>query len=218
MITINLLAPGKRRPAGPTPGMILGIAGAAILVVVLVAITLVLNSRAASLHRQLQETKQKIEVLRPLALKVEELDATLKRLQDRQAVLQALLATQLPATASLEAIRAVIPRDVWLVNLTTSGSKGVLFDGFTFSYKAVARFMVALKDSDRFRNIDLTSTQKDKVGDRDVVKFQVTGELAPTRSAQPLPPSAGGPAGSAAARPVGSPGPQPAAQTSGDRQ
>ena len=50
---------------------------------------------------------------------------------------------------------------------------------YTFTFKSVARFMVALKDSDRFRNIDLTSTQKEKIGERDVVKFQVTGELVP---------------------------------------
>ncbi|HKV45672.1 MAG TPA: PilN domain-containing protein [bacterium] len=208
MITINLLAPGKRRPVGPTPGTILGIAGAALLVVLLIAIALFLGSRVASLQRQVAEVTQQIEALRPVALQVEQLRATVRQLQARQAVIQALLANQLPATESLQAIRTVIPQDVWLVNLTTSGGKGVLFDGYTFSYKAVARFMVALKDSDRFRNIDLTSTQKDKLGAREVVKFQVTGELAPMHSARTAP----------SALPEGDAAPRVAAQKSGDPQ
>jgi Tfp pilus assembly protein PilN len=208
MITINLLAPGKRRPVGPTPGTILGIAGAALLVVILIAISLFLGSRVASLQRQVAEVTQQIEALRPVALEVEQLRATVRQLQARQAVIQALLANQLPATDSLTAIRTVIPQDVWLVNLTTSGGKAVLFDGYTFSYKGVARFMIALKDSNRFRNIDLTSTQKDKLGAREVVKFQVTGELAPTHSARATPSEV----------PEGEAPPRVAAQKSGDPQ
>src|SRR5216684_1752207 len=106
MITINLLAPGKRRPAGPTSGTVLAIAGTALIVGILVVISLLLGGRVASLHRQLTDVTKKVEALRPIALEVENLDATLKRLQDRQAVLQALLASQLPATDSLKAIRA----------------------------------------------------------------------------------------------------------------
>ena len=38
-------------------------------------------------------------------------------------------------------------------------------------------------------NVDLTSTTKDKVGEREVVKFQVTGELisGPAKAEEPMP-------------------------------
>jgi len=196
MITINLLAPGRRRPVGPAPSTMLAFLATAAVVGVLIMVTIFLGTRAGALHRQLNDVNKKMEALRPIAQEVDRLEQTLRRLQDRQAVLQALLSRQLPATDSLKALRTVIPQDVWLIDLATSGARGVVFDGYTFTYKSVARFMVALKESDRFRNIDLTSTQKEKIGERDVVKFQVTGELAPPAargaSSVPGPDLAGG--------------------------
>ena len=179
MITINLLAPGRRRPIGPAPGVMLAFLATAAVVGLLIVVTIFLGTRAGALHRQLNDVNKKMEALRPIAQEVERLEQTLRRLQDRQTVLRTLLSRQLPATDSLRALRTVIPQDVWLIDLATSGACGVTFDGYTFTYRSVARFMVALKDSDRFRNIDLTSTQKEKIGERDVVKFQVTGELVP---------------------------------------
>jgi Tfp pilus assembly protein PilN len=178
MIKINLLAPGRRRAAGPAPGTLLAIGSIVAIVVILGLVGVYLGSRVASLHGQIKATDKKLEQLRPIAIQVQELDAKVRSLEVRQAELKRLLGMQLPASQSLEAIKNVIPRDVWLVNVTTQQQgHNVLFDGYTFTYKAVARFMVALRDSERFRNVDLTSTQKDKVGDREVVKFQITTEL-----------------------------------------
>jgi Tfp pilus assembly protein PilN len=190
MITINLLAPGKRRAAGPTPAMVAGIGGLAVLIVLLAAVSLYLGNRVSSLHAQLNTVNKQLDTLRPVAQEVQRLDGIVRNLEDRQARLKTLLAMQLPASQSLDAIKSVIPSDVWLVNVATQGGgHSVLFDGYTFTYKSVARFMVALRDTDRFRNVDLTSTTKDKVGDREVVKFQVTSELisGPAKAEEPMP-------------------------------
>ena len=181
MITINLLAPGKRRAAGPTPGMLMAVGSIALIVLVFAVVGVVLSTRVASLHRQLNDVNRQIDAVRPIALQVQRLEATLQSLEVRQDALKKLLGTQLPASESLQAIKSVIPTDVWLINVTTQqGGRSVQFDGYTFTYRSVARFMIALKDSDRFRNVDLTATQKDRVGEREVVKFQVTGELTGT--------------------------------------
>jgi Tfp pilus assembly protein PilN len=190
MITINLLAPGKRRAAGPTPGTVAAIGGVVALVVILAAFSLYLGSRVSSLNGQLTNVNKQLDALHPVAQEVQRLDSLVRNLEDRQTRLKMLLATQLPASSSLEAIKAVIPSDVWLVNVTTQGGgHNVLFDGYTFTYKSVARFMIALRDTDRFRNVDLTSTSKDRVGERDVVKFQITGELVggPAKAESPTP-------------------------------
>ncbi len=178
MITINLLAPGRRRAAGPAPGTVAAIGSIALIVLILAVVGLYMGNRVASLHGQLRDVNKQLDALRPVALEVQRLDQMVKGLETRQAALKDLLGRQLPASQSLEAIKSVIPRDVWLVNVTTQQTgHNILFDGYTFTYKSVARFMVALRESERFRNVDLTSTQKDKVGEREVVKFQVTGEL-----------------------------------------
>src|SRR5205807_5193559 len=87
-------------------------------------------------HRQVNDVNKKMEALRPIAQEVDRLEQTLRSLQSRQAVLQALLSRQLPATDSLRALRTVIPQDVWLIDLATSGARGVTFDGYTFTYRS----------------------------------------------------------------------------------
>lgn len=180
MININLLAPGRRRPAGPSRETLIAAVSVGAIVLVLIVATVVLNNRAASLHRQLADVNRQLAVLRPVALQVQAIERTLSSLETRQAELKRLLGKQLPASQSLQAIKTVIPTDVWLVTMSTQAGHNVVFDGFTFTYKSVARFMVALRDSARFQNVDLASTAKDKVGEREVVKFQITGELAGT--------------------------------------
>ena len=140
MITINLLAPGRRRPIGPAPGVMLAFLATAAVVGLLIVVTIFLGTRAGALHRQLNDVNKKMEALRPIAQEVERLEQTLRRLQDRQTVLRTLLSRQLPATDSLRALRTVIPQDVWLIDLATSGARGVVFDGYTFTFKSVARF------------------------------------------------------------------------------
>lgn len=180
MININLLAPGKRRAAGPSRETLIAAVSVGAIVLVLIVASVVLSNRAASLHRQLADVNRQLAALRPVALQVQALERTLSTLETRQAELKRLLGRQLPASQSLQAIKTVIPTDVWLVTMTTQAGHNVVFDGFTFTYKSVARFMVALRDSARFQNVDLASTAKDKFGEREVVKFQITGELAGT--------------------------------------
>lgn len=177
MITINLLAPGRRRPTRVATGMVVPILGFGILILVLVALTVYLADRAASTRAQLNAVNKQLEALGPVTEQVQRLEQTIATLKARQTTLNELLAMQLPASASLDALRTVIPRDVWLTSVATQDGRTVAFDGYTFSYKSVARFMVALRDSGRFQNIDLGATQKDHIGLREVVKFAVTGVL-----------------------------------------
>ncbi len=74
MIKINLLAPGRRRAAGPAPGTLLAIGSIAVIVLVLGVVGVYLGSRVASLHGQLNATNKELETLRPIALEVQRLD------------------------------------------------------------------------------------------------------------------------------------------------
>jgi Tfp pilus assembly protein PilN len=195
MITINLLAPGKRRATRVAPGAIFPVLGFGVLIVVLVLFSIYLSDQAASVRAQINAVNKQLEALGPITQEVQRLEQTIATLKARQTQLNQLLAMQLPASVSLEAIKTVIPRDVWLTNVATQEGRNIVFDGYTFSYKSVARFMVALRESGRFQNIDLTSTQKDHIGLREVVRFSVTGDLT------------GGPAKSGS-RPVGPTGPR----------
>ncbi len=178
MITINLLASERRRGAAITAGgNVPWLVAAVVLVGILAAWSAVLIHRTAQLQASIADVVRQETALRPVAQQVQQLQQTATYLQGRQAVLTQLLSTQMPAAESLQTIQSVIPSDVWLTTMATTNANQVTFDGYAFSYPEVARFMVQLGGSNAFQDVDLTSGDKDMIGDRDVVRFEVTGTL-----------------------------------------
>ena len=104
MITINLLAPGKRRPTRLAPTGILPILGIGAVVFVLVMFSIYLSDRAASTRAQLNAVNKQLEALGPVTQQVQKLEQTIATLKARQGQLNQLLAMQLPASLSLEAL------------------------------------------------------------------------------------------------------------------
>jgi len=190
MITINLLAPSRRRLPERN---VLGLAAAVVagaLIIFLAIYSVALGNHTRQLRAQYDEVSTQVETLAPVARQVDQLDATARTMRARQAVLQQLLATQVPVSEALETIRGMVPHDVWLVDVqTSSGSRDLVVDGYTFSYKTVARFMQNLSSSPQLQNIDLRSTQRDTIGSHTVIKFQISGDIS---SAFPTAATSGG--------------------------
>ncbi len=176
MITINL-AEAPRRRRGLPPATTVAVAAMAATVLLLTVWSIVLVARVAHLHHELDDAAREIGRLRPVAQQVAELDRIAGLMRRRQGLLQQLLATRMPASEALEGIREMIPQSVWLTGVTMDAKRKVTLSGYTFSYPSVAHFMVELRGSSRFRNIDLTSTEKATIAERQVVKFEITGEL-----------------------------------------
>ena len=79
MITINLLAPGKRRPTRLAPTGILPILGIGAVVFVLVMFSIYLSDRAASTRAQLNAVNKQLEALGPVTQQVQKLEQTIVR-------------------------------------------------------------------------------------------------------------------------------------------
>ncbi|HLJ61969.1 MAG TPA: PilN domain-containing protein [bacterium] len=178
MITINLLA-SERRRAGPAPaGGKLWIGATVAVVGILLVWSFLLIHRSGQLQAQINDVAHQTDALRPVALQVQQLSQEAAALQGEEAVVRQLLAFEMPAAESLQTIQAVIPSNVWLTSMATSGANLATFDGYAFSYPEVARFMVQLGASGSFENVDLSSTNADSIGDRNVVRFEVVGTLS----------------------------------------
>src|SRR2546426_7978654 len=76
MITINLLAPGKRRAARLAPTGILPILGLGAVILVLVMFTIYLSDKAASTRAQLTAVNKQLEALGPVTQQVQKLEQT----------------------------------------------------------------------------------------------------------------------------------------------
>lgn len=191
-IRINLLAPERRRARRPPSTLVVGVVALAALAVGFGVWTVALQGRAAELRRQVATVRAEVERLRPQAAEVERMRSQLAAVERRQKLLQDLFASQIPASEAVQELAAVIPQDSWITEFSVQGGRTVQVAGTTTaSNVSLAAFMVNLERSTFFRNVDLSVSERQRIGDREVVRFNLTAELegrpVPTGTPQPSP-------------------------------
>lgn len=179
MIRINLLPKERIRRVRISPRTITIIV-AVTVVVALAAVTLYLDARNARVQRESEQVQAEIDTLRPQVARVLELERQIAGLREKQQLLQRLESARVQWSTVFVEITQIIPRDVWVTQLTTAADGAVVITGRALSYTAVARFMVNLDSSPVFDAVDLSSTEKVKVGTRDVMTFALTARLTTT--------------------------------------
>lgn len=178
MLTVNLLAPPRvRHPSGPL--LTAGVAAVSIVLVGLAIWSYILTGHVNQLRGDLARATHEAAQLRHAAGHVQELKRNAERVRGRRDLLQQLVTAQMPASQILETIESVIPSDAWLTSVTV-GMSEVTFEGYTFSYPSVARFMVELDESGSVRHANLAISQMETILAREVLKFRITGDLVVT--------------------------------------
>ncbi len=180
MIRINLL-PKERARRGPVVSRMFLVLGVLAVAVLLGGYYLILLSENARLQDSITETNKQIDVLRPQVAEIEVLKRRLETARRKAALLKTLESSRVPWATVLEEFRTIVPKDVWLTNMSAADDGALTFDGFGLSYEAVARLMVNLDSSKVFRDVDLNVAQKQPISATEVVNFQVVGRLRQER-------------------------------------
>ena len=175
MIRINLLPRAPRRRISGRPLIEVGLP--LVVLVVLVIWTLALNTSITNINTQIRQTDEQIKALEPEVARVRELEKRIEEAKRKEELLDQLLGLQLPASAILANVRVLVPRDVWLSTLSVPDTRSFTLEGFATSYVAVARLMDNLESARLFEGLDLSTAERDKIGNTEVVKYQVTGRL-----------------------------------------
>lgn len=175
MIHINLL---PRVPRRRLPGRQFLDVGLPLVVLALAVIaSFVLLSQNAGLDQDLAKTKGEIDALKPTVARVLQLDQQIGVMRDKEKVILSLLNQQLPAASILNDFRLLIPKEVWTTSLSVPEPSALNVEGLALNYYAVAQLMDNLASGRLFRLVDLTLVQLDRVGPREVVKFQITARI-----------------------------------------
>ncbi len=181
MIRINLLAPTRRRRRWIGPVGI-GLAVLAGVVLLLAAVGVVLQVRIAGMRSRLEEVQAEVERLRPVASQVERMKRAVDALHRRETFIRQFFAAQVPAAEALLELSLVIPRDTWVTQFLVQGGRAVQVEGFTAQdNESVALFMTNLDQSPYFRGVDLSVSERQRIGTRDVMRFSLTAELEGTQ-------------------------------------
>lgn len=175
MIRINLLPRAPRRLLPGRRFLEIGLPVATAVVLIVAAVWM--NQRNAGVAADVNAANREIAELQPQVDRVLELDRRIKAMREKEAVILDLLKQQLPAASILNEFRLLIPRDAWVTSLSVPEPSSLNIEGMAMNYYAVAQLMDNLGTGQIFREVDLTIVQLERIGTRDVVRFQVTARI-----------------------------------------
>lgn len=175
MIRINLLprVPKRRLPGGQY--LVVGLPVVALLAAILLSVLILSQNRR--LETDIATARKEIADLQPTVARVLELDRQIAVLREKEQVIVDLVRQQLPISTIMAEIRQLIPKDVWVTNVNVPEPSVITIEGHAINYYAVAQFMDNLSAGQMFRNIDLTVTQLERTGTREVAKYTITGRV-----------------------------------------
>ena len=209
MIRVNLLGTKEPSSAGPViePGFGGGetsekkgiVAGVAImgLAVGAVAVQWLSATRAINqLDESINQLTQEKARLAPIIAQVEEYQAKLAELEEKERLIERLKSEREGPVRMLDALSGELPDFVWLTELTQR-SGAVTIDGMAASLVSVADYIRKLEDSDWFQNVELVDASVNRRQEQEFTEFQLRTQLVSPASPDS---QAGGGAAPAGAR------------------
>ena len=149
------------------------------------------------LDREINELTQEKARLAPIIVQVEEYQAKLAELEEKERLIEKLKTDRQGPVRMLDALSSELPDFVWLTGLTQRGPQ-VTIDGMAASLVSVADYIRKLEDSDWFQNVELVDASVNTREEQEFTEFQLRTQLVAPPSADPQ--SAGGAAAPAGAR------------------
>ncbi len=208
MIRVNLLGTKEPSAAGPVleagfgggePSEKKGVlAGIAIIGVAVGAIGVQWLSATRTINQLDQEINQLTQEkarLAPIIAQVEEYQAKLAELEEKERLIERLKSEREGPVRMLEALSSELPDFVWLTQLTQRAGM-VTIDGMAASLVSIADYIRKLQDSDWFQNVELVDASVNRRQEQEFTEFQLRTQLvSPYSSSDDQAGGAGAPAG-----------------------
>jgi len=140
------------------------------------------------LDEEINEMTQEKTRLAPIIAQVEEYQAKLTELEEKERLIERLKNERQGPVRMLDALSAELPDFVWLTDLVQRGTQ-VTIDGMAASLVSVADYIRKLEDSEWFENVELVDASVNTRQEQEFTEFQLRTQLV-TPSADPQ--SAGG--------------------------
>lgn len=180
MIRINLAPDAKRRRVGftlPTlPAFNLGWLFLIVYVVAaggLGAWWWTLSGEESTLTQEIDKKNKELAQLKATLGQGANVKAQVEELRKRLAVLEVLTKGQARPIVLVDAFANMIPKDLWITGIEDR-NQVLRISGSAFSTTAVADFMQNLRNSGKFKDVDITISRRDLARPSPLVTFEVT--------------------------------------------
>ena len=212
MIRVNLLGTKEPSAAGPAiepgfggvgessekKGIVAGIAIMGLAVGGIAVQWLSATRTINQLDEEINQLTQEKARLAPIIAQVEEYQAKLAELEEKEKLIERLKNEREGPVRMLDALSAELPDFVWLTELTQRAGS-VTIDGMAASLVSVADYIRKLEDSDWFQNVELVEAEVSGRGNQgqEFTEFQLRTQIVSPASPETQP---GGAAATAGAR------------------
>ena len=119
------------------------------------------------------ESQNKTSFLKQLEQVEQDLLRQKKLLEGKLSYLRAVEGEPRVWAVVLKDLRQNVPRGIWLAEFETGQGNALRVVGGALDEEMVTRFMHNLKQSPHFSNVVFTYTEKDRVGDITIVRFEI---------------------------------------------
>ena len=182
MIRINLApveARGRRGPGFTMPSLPIGL-GLLFAVFYIVAAGGVgyywwgLAADKARLVAENDRTSKEIDSLKATLGQGANVRAQLADVRKRVLVIEELVQGQGRSIQLLDAFVDTVPRDLWITSFEDRGGAALKIAGTAYSTRAVSEFLANLRQSGKFKDIDIVVSRQDLTKSPSMVTFEVT--------------------------------------------
>lgn len=130
------------------------------------------NERISAIDREISATQQKLQKAKNEVVEVDKLKKDIENLEKRTALIEKLIINRDIGVYILEGILNSLPANLWLMSLEEKDSQ-VRITGTAFSSTPIWEFMVNLKKSGYFQDVDLVVSRMDIVEKRKAMLFEI---------------------------------------------
>jgi Tfp pilus assembly protein PilN len=207
MRAINLLPKYEKRRVGPsipTPVAITVLAGLTLVTALLGLLFVSAHGTVKSRGLELAQKQAELAAIPvPAQSQVQQQDALVADKTARVTALNAALSRRIAWDRVLREFALVLPDDVWLLNMSAQaptsaaasasdssptssssapalgGQLGFNIEGYTYSHDAVARLLTRLSVIPDLEQVQLVTSERTKLGNRNVIHFRITANVRP---------------------------------------
>jgi len=160
------------------PGAMLGLSA-----LVIAGTVMSQNASIRGLQQSITQVDNEARALAPQIARVNQLAQERAELDLRMGIIGRLEKGRTQSVRLMDELAKCVPDHLWLTGATQDASGSLALEGVTYSNLVVSDFMARLDRSPIFANVELQVAEKGAVTDKSVVKFRLTCQVTPDKSA-----------------------------------
>jgi len=175
MIKVNLLPVKRKKKQKPLPAFLIASVLITVIICVIMAyLAFFFSTKLSEKKNQFAANERKIAELKDQIKAVEDFEQRNKMFKDRNDVIEQLGKNKSVPVKILSEIASLVPKGIWLQNMSVSGTNNISMDGYGFTNLEIVSYVENLKASQLFTEVYLQeskSMEKEKIS---VYMFKLT--------------------------------------------